>query len=176
MSRIRLVNSWKWLESNFSLHHHSWINFKGHESNGSDHQFRKLLIVKQILLIFTLESIERTVWRILVLTHCFKMVKEMCEDLKHDCKIFKWPFISAQFNNTMLMRIIVESIYSQDLISNSLYYLQYNSYDVIMENLVSDQPVVPNWYFSLFPLLVYSNFYWCWKEEMLFWSLKAVWG
>ena len=71
------------------------------------------------------------------------MVKEMCEDLKHDCKIFKWPFISAQFNNTMLMRIIVASIYSQDLISNSLYYLQYNSYDVIIENLVSDQPVLP---------------------------------
>ena len=33
--------------------------------------------------------------------------------------------------------------YSQDLISNSPYYLPYNSYDVSLENLVLDQLIIP---------------------------------
>ena len=32
---------------------------------------------------------------------------------------------------------------SEDLISNSFYCLTYNSYDVNLENLVLDQPIIP---------------------------------
>ena len=37
---------------------------------------------------------------------------------------------------------------SHDLISNSLYCLTYNSFDVNLENLVLDQLIIPNWYFT----------------------------
>lgn len=36
----------------FSLQYPPRIKFKGLENNGNDHQFRRLLIVKQILLFF----------------------------------------------------------------------------------------------------------------------------
>ena len=36
----------------------------GHENKANDHQVKKLLIVKHILLLRTLENVLRTVWRI----------------------------------------------------------------------------------------------------------------
>ena len=40
-------------------------------------------------------------------------------------KIFNWPFNS------------------QDIISNSPYFLPYNSYNISLENLELDQPIIP---------------------------------
>ena len=34
------------LVSNFSLHYHPWIEHTGYENKGNDHQFKKLLILK----------------------------------------------------------------------------------------------------------------------------------
>ena len=42
-----------WLASEFSLQYHSWIKHLGHENRGDDHQLKKVLIVKQILLFST---------------------------------------------------------------------------------------------------------------------------
>ena len=38
---------------------------------------------------------------------------------------------------------LFQPFHSQDLISNSPYYLTYNSYDVSSENLVLDQLIIP---------------------------------
>ena len=38
---------------------------------------------------------------------------------------------------------IFQPFHSQNLISNSPYYLPYNSYDVSLENLVLDQLIIP---------------------------------
>ena len=38
---------------------------------------------------------------------------------------------------------MIELLNSQDLISNSPYCLLYNSYDVSLENLELDQPIIP---------------------------------
>ena len=52
---IRLtIDPWEWLASNFSLQYHPWITRQCHENKGNDHQHKKLLIVKQILLVNTL--------------------------------------------------------------------------------------------------------------------------
>ena len=40
-----------------------------------------------------------------------------------------------------------------DLSSNSPYYLPYNSYDVSLEGLLLDQPIIPLLIFSLFSSL-----------------------
>ena len=48
----------------------------------------------------------------------------------------------------------ISPFHSHDHISNSPYCLSYNSHDVILENLVLDQLISPNWYFSLFSSLV----------------------
>ena len=45
---------------NFFLQDHPWIKPQGDKNKGNDHQLKKLLIVKQILLVSTL----RNVWRI----------------------------------------------------------------------------------------------------------------
>ena len=50
-------NPQEWLASNFSLPYHPWIKHEGHESKGSDHQLKKLLIVRQILLVSTLGNV-----------------------------------------------------------------------------------------------------------------------
>ena len=42
-----------WLASEFSLQYHSWIKHLGHENRGDDHQLKKVLIMKQILLFST---------------------------------------------------------------------------------------------------------------------------
>ena len=38
---------------------------------------------------------------------------------------------------------MIKPLNSQDLISNSPYCLLYNSYDVTLENLELDQPIIP---------------------------------
>ena len=38
---------------------------------------------------------------------------------------------------------MIKPLNSQDLISNSPYCLQYNSFDVSLENLELDQPIIP---------------------------------
>ena len=38
---------------------------------------------------------------------------------------------------------MIEPLNSQDLISNSPYCLLYNPYDVSLENLELDQPIIP---------------------------------
>ena len=40
-----------------SLQHHPWIKLYDEKNKGNDHQLKKFLIVKQILLISTLENI-----------------------------------------------------------------------------------------------------------------------
>ena len=40
---------------------------KGHENNENESRFKKLLIVKQILLVITTGNVERSVWRIWML-------------------------------------------------------------------------------------------------------------
>ena len=42
------------------------ITHQGHENKGNDHQLKKLLIVKQILLVSTIGNIWGTVWRICI--------------------------------------------------------------------------------------------------------------
>ena len=67
------------------------------------------------------------------------------------------------------------TLYSQDLICNSHYYLQYNSYDV---NLGLGQLKSPNCYFSLFSSLVCLILHWHCKEKFSFghsWELKGYW-
>ena len=44
----------KWPASSFSLQYHPWIKHQGHEYQVCDHQLKKFLIVKQILLVSTL--------------------------------------------------------------------------------------------------------------------------
>ena len=61
-------NPQKWLLYNFFLQYYSWITHKGYENKRNDHQRRKLLIVKLILLVSTLKNVQRTVWRICILT------------------------------------------------------------------------------------------------------------
>ena len=39
----------------FFLKYHPWITHEGHKDKGNDHKLKKLLIVKQILLVSTLE-------------------------------------------------------------------------------------------------------------------------
>ena len=51
------------MASTFSLQTHSY----GHESQGNDHQLKKLLIVKQILFVSASGNVKRPVWRMCVL-------------------------------------------------------------------------------------------------------------
>ena len=63
----RLNNPLEWLASNFSLQYQHWIAHQCHENKGNDHQIKKLLIVRQILLVSTFVNVQRTVWRICIL-------------------------------------------------------------------------------------------------------------
>ena len=54
---------------------HPLIKFKGHEKIANDHHLRRLLIVKQILLVSSIRNVQRTVWRICILMLGFKRVK-----------------------------------------------------------------------------------------------------
>ena len=60
----------EWLASNFSLPHHPCIKFYCHKSGGSDHQPKELLIVKQILLISTLENVKNSIDNTYTDIHC----------------------------------------------------------------------------------------------------------
>ena len=51
------------LASNFSLHYHTPNHTFFHDIKGNDHQLKKLLIIRQILLVSTLGN----VWRMCVL-------------------------------------------------------------------------------------------------------------
>ena len=51
------------LASYFSLQYHHWIT-QCHENKGNDQQLKKLLVVRQILIVSTLVTVQRTVWRI----------------------------------------------------------------------------------------------------------------
>ena len=62
------------------------------------------------------------------------------------------------------------------LISNSPYCLSYSSCDVSLENLLLDQLIIPNWYFSLFSSLACLILYWYCKEKFCLghsWELKG---
>ena len=50
-------NPKEWLAPNFSLQYHPRIPHLGYESKGNDCQLKKLLIVKQILLVSTLGNV-----------------------------------------------------------------------------------------------------------------------
>ena len=58
--------------SNFSSQYHHWITRSDHENKGNNHQLKKLLILKQILLTSILGNVRRTVWRICILMLAFK--------------------------------------------------------------------------------------------------------
>ena len=62
-----LFNPQECLASNLSLQYYPCIKHLGHENKGNDHQLKQPLIVKQILLVKTLRSVSRTVWRICIL-------------------------------------------------------------------------------------------------------------
>ena len=69
-----------------------------------------------------------------------------------------------------------QPFHSQDLTSNSLYCLPYNSHNVNSENLVLNQPVIPDRYFSLFSSLVCSISYWFCKEKFCLGHLRGLKG
>ena len=56
---IKAFHPYDWLfrASIFSQQHHPWIKLYNEKNKGNDHQLKKFLIVKQILLISTLEII-----------------------------------------------------------------------------------------------------------------------
>ena len=57
----------RWPTFTFSLYYHPWIKHEGQENKGRDHQLKKRLIIKQILLVSTLGNVKRTVWTICIL-------------------------------------------------------------------------------------------------------------
>ena len=67
-NKTRHLNPEEWLESNFSLQHHCWIKQYGYESEENDGSIKKkLVIVKQILLVSTIGNVYEAVWRIYIL-------------------------------------------------------------------------------------------------------------
>ena len=50
-------NLQEWLASKYSLQNHPWIKHEGHENKGIDHQPKKLLIVKQMLLVSSMGNV-----------------------------------------------------------------------------------------------------------------------
>ena len=60
-------NPWEWQASNFSLQYQHWITHKCQENKSNYHQLKKLLIIRQILLVSTLVNVQRTAWRIWIL-------------------------------------------------------------------------------------------------------------
>ena len=62
-----LFHPLEWLNSNFSLQYLVWITYKGHKNKGNEDQLKKLLIVKQILLVSIFRNVLWTVLRICIL-------------------------------------------------------------------------------------------------------------
>ena len=53
---LAVIHPWEWLASYFSFQYHPMSHtYKGHENKGSDHLLKKLLIVKQVLLVSALK-------------------------------------------------------------------------------------------------------------------------
>ena len=65
---------------------------------------------------------------------------------------------------------------SQDLISNSPYYLPYNSCGVSLENLVLHQLIIPYLIFFFFLITCLLDIVLILKGEILSWSLMGVKG
>ena len=84
----------EWLASSFSLHH-QWITYKCHEIKGNDHQLKKLLIVRRILLVST----QRTVWRMWILMLEFKGLRVniwvKSQSSVEFCESFNWGQLRA---------------------------------------------------------------------------------
>ena len=95
--------SQEWPASNFSLQYHLWIKYYGHWNNGNDHQLKKLLIVKQILLISTTGNIWRTVWRICILIVACKGLSHLHQSKGKSRSIA--PCSSAHSSTTSMMRL-----------------------------------------------------------------------
>ena len=58
-----------------------------HENKGNNHQLKRLLIVKQILLVNTLGNVWRTVWRIYILMLGCKGLRVKVVSMKFYCTI-----------------------------------------------------------------------------------------
>ena len=61
----------------------------------------------------------------------------------HDQNIH-FPYCLSYTCNHLSLESLVLTLSLQDLLSNSPDYLSYNSYDISLENLVSDQLIIPN--------------------------------
>ena len=73
--------------SNFSFQFHSWIDHEGLKSKGNDHQLKKLLIVKEILLYSSSGNIKRTVWRIhILMLGCKELKWRVQSGIQHTSK------------------------------------------------------------------------------------------
>ena len=46
--------------------------------DGNNHQFKKLLIVQQILLVNTIGNVKRMVWRICIMSGCKAVIENYC--------------------------------------------------------------------------------------------------
>ena len=89
---------------------------------------------------------------------------------RRPCLLCKQLFVSAVFSS------LCPLFYFQDLISNSPYCLPNNSYDVISDNLVLDQPIISFWIFSLISPLACLVLHWYCKENFCLghsWELKG---
>ena len=49
-------------KSDYNIKYRLWITCSGQENDGNDHQWKKLSIRKQILLVSTLGNVETAVW------------------------------------------------------------------------------------------------------------------
>ena len=64
--------------------------------------------------------------------------------MEHWSLIHNQPLPKKMFTNRLSQKgEIPKPFNSQDLISNSPYCLPYNSYNVSLENLELDQPIIP---------------------------------
>ena len=67
---------------NVLLLYRPWTKHQGRKNNGNDHQLRKFLIVKQILLVSTFRNVLRIVWRIYILMLGYKRLTHLVYDHK----------------------------------------------------------------------------------------------
>ena len=82
-NKTRHLNPEEWLESNFSLQHHCWVKQYGYESEENDGSIKKkLVIVKQILLVSTIGNVYEAVWRIYILNWWCKRFRKMLKNGK----------------------------------------------------------------------------------------------
>ena len=53
---LQILDPWEWLASDGFLQFHPWLKYHGQWNKENDHQFQMLLIIKQILLVSSLEN------------------------------------------------------------------------------------------------------------------------